>query len=148
MIRKCKEMYSNSGSPVKKVFKPKILENGSVELIPVGEDNIYEKIQADRDSCDINILIKRFVSGDVDALNRTQGFYADISNMPKTYLEMLNTVKGAETAFYQLPLEIREKFDNNFNLWFSSMETEDWYKKMTIKKEDIVVPVNEKEGEN
>lgn len=86
-------------------------ENGNIVLRETGKSHIPTLIDADRESCDINNIIKRFTLGDTEALSARQGFYADVSEAPKTYAQMLNMINAAKEEFDMLPLEVREKYD-------------------------------------
>ena len=123
---------SSSGSPIKEHFEGQLTEKGIIKLVKTGVDNLYLKIQAERDSCDVNLLIKRFQAGDPSALDRVNFFYADVSGAPKSPSELLNLVRGAEDEFNHLPLEKRQAFDNDFNKYFSTMNSKEWFEKMSV----------------
>ena len=65
-------IFSKSGTGIFPVYTTKILENGSMSVVPSmiknkkGElvpetDDVYSKIQANADSVDINLIIKKWV---------------------------------------------------------------------------------------
>lgn len=141
MIFDRKKIYSKSGSPVKIHYDGKLDEKGVIHLINTGKDNVYLNIQADADYCNIDILIKRFKAGDEQALKRAQFFYGDVSKIPLSPNEILNTVNGAKESFEQMPVETREKFDFDFNKWFSTMNTEEWMQKMKMPVDEDVKEV-------
>lgn len=132
-----------SGSASRIVYSPKVCDDGSIELIESGKENFYDYIQSFRESCDIHIILKKALNGDDSGLRRVQGFYADITSMPKTRAEMLQVVIDAERNFNSLPLEIKERFDNDFNKFFVSMDKPEWRDKMNFKKEEV--EINEQE---
>lgn len=111
------------GSRIHQLRKPKFDKDGNFELVPAGEVNIYDEIQSHAESCDINVLMKRYQNGDAAALSKVQGAYFDATGMPKTYAEMLNVLIDAENTFNALPLEERQKFDCNFQKWLSNLDT-------------------------
>lgn len=123
-------VYHHPGSPVKDVYMPRYDELGNLDLAVSGQEDLYGKIQSHYESTDIHVILDRFASGDTDVLSRTQGFYADISDMPKTYAEVLNSVIAGEHAFDQLPAEIKKQFSNSFAVWMASMDTPDFAVKM------------------
>lgn len=123
---------SNLGSRVVPVYSPKLDERGNLELEVTGQENLYDMIQSHKDSCDINLIVQRFRSGDVDALNKRQAAFIDTLQMPKNYAEMLNTVIACEDYFTNLPLEIRQKFDNNFGSFMSEYGSESWADKLGL----------------
>lgn len=116
-------MYTNPGTTTVPKYESVVEKDGSIRLIPAGVRQLDLEIQADRDAGDINIIVRRYVAGDTTVLNRTQGWYGDISQFPKTRQDMLQTVMSAEARFDELPLELREKFDNDWRKAFAAMDT-------------------------
>lgn len=116
-----------AGNPDVPIYSPSVDNDGHIVLEPVGIKNLPDYIDSFRESCDINVLVARFNAGDVSALSRTQGAYFDATVLPKTYAEMLNTVINAEKTFNSLPIDIREKFDNSYVKWLSTMDDEEQF---------------------
>ena len=58
--------------------------------------NVYDRIQADYPSTDINILMERFALGETEAINIKDGFYGDVTTMPKTYAELFQRFEDAK----------------------------------------------------
>lgn len=110
-------------------------DDGNIQLEESGVEDLYDYIQSFRDSVDINILLRKYQAGDVTALSKRQGAYFDASGMPRTYMEMLNLVIGAEQAFNALPLEEREMFGFSFEKWLASLD------KVTTTPEPETAPV-------
>lgn len=123
-------IFANQGSPVKVLYGGKYDSNGRVVLEKKGEENLYDYIQSFRDSVDLNVILARFSNGDVEALNKAQGFYADVTDFPKNMAEALNRINQAEEMFKSLPLETRQKFDCSFEQFLAQSGTEDWLNKM------------------
>lgn len=123
-------VYQEPGSPVKVVYSPRYNDSGVLDLVVTGQENLYDYIQSHRESTDIHVLLERFVNGEVDVLSRMQGFYADVTSMPKTYAEVLNAVITGEEAFARLPIDVKQKFDNSFAVWLSSMDKPDFASRM------------------
>lgn len=115
-------VIENPGSPVRVLYTSQVADDGNVDLIPSGTENLYDFIQSHRDSVDIHVILKRFANGDVDALSRVQGHYGDFTTLPKTYAELLNTMIAGESYFNSLPLETRAKFDHSFEKFMVSMD--------------------------
>ena len=86
-------------------------ETGKKELKKTGETNIYKKIQAAKEDTLIYNIIKRFESGDIEVLNKTQGTYGNLLNMPRTLAEAQQSLIDAENTFNNLPLDIRRQFN-------------------------------------
>lgn len=131
-------VHSKPGSGIKKKYRAEVLKNGDIELVEDGEINLYELIQADKDSCDINVLLKQYALGDASALAKRQGTYGDFTQMPKNFAEMLNKVIEGEKLFESLPVETKNKFDNSLNQFIATAGDESWFAKLGIAVADNV----------
>lgn len=129
--------YSNIGSPIHIIYGPKYDENGSLDLVEVGKENIYDLIQSHADSVDIHVILKRFEAGEYDVLNKLQGIYADVTDLPKNYAELLNKVIAGENAFLELPVELRAKFNHSFAEFLQSAGTDEWFEKIGYKEDEV-----------
>lgn len=109
------DISSVTGSSEEPIYSAYYNEKGTLELEVVGVRDVYSEIQSHADSVDINKILKRFAMGETDVLEQVQGFYDDVSSMPKTYQEVLNCVIDAEQFFNKLPVEEKKKFNNSFS---------------------------------
>lgn len=139
------------GSREKVLYTPKVSDDGSIDLVPSGKEDLYGYIQSHKDSVDIHVLLARYNNGDPTALARTQGSYGDFTNMPTTYAELLNAMIAGEQYFNSLPVETRAKFDHDFNKFIAGMDDMPaWLDKMGIQaqqaQEAPSVPVVAQEG--
>lgn len=132
-------IIANAGSPVKVLYRGKYDANGRVVLEKSGEENLYDYIQSFRDSVDLNVVLARFANGEVDALSKAQGFYADVTDFPPNLADALNRINQAEEMFKALPLETRQKFDCSFEQFLAQAGTEDWFTKMGFAVTDSSV---------
>lgn len=114
-------IFANPGDPVHILYSPEFDSDGHMHLVETGRENISEYIQSHKDSTDINLLIQRFVKGDVSVLSRRQGMYGDFTQLPKNYADMLNKLNRAEEFFNALPVEERAKFNHSFAQFVSSL---------------------------
>ena len=124
-------VHANPGNPEKILYTPKFFEDGSMELIEAGKENLYDYIQSHKESVDINVILKRYAKGDVTALQRRQAMFGDFSDAPSTYAEALNSMILAENYFNSLPLETRAKFEHNFHRFLVSLDSPDFAEKMS-----------------
>jgi hypothetical protein len=109
-------LFSNPGDPIHITYAGHYDDKGRVVLVESGRENIYDQIQSHAESCDIHVLMKRYMNGDVSALSQAQGQFLDVTDFPKTYADMLNFVNDMERSFMSLPAEVRAKFGNSFSV--------------------------------
>lgn len=133
-----------SGSPIKQLYKGHVNDDGIIELVDAGTVDLYDEIQSHKDSCDINVLLKRYVNGETDILSQVQGVYADSVGMPKTYAELLNSVIQGEEMFNSLPVETKEKFGFSFTQFMASMDNlDDFRRKLGFTSDTSVSDVKD-----
>ena len=78
---------SNPGNPIKQLYAGSYNERGQVELKEDGTEDLYAFIQSFAESTDIHSILRRFENGEVNVLEKVQGFYGDVTEMPKTFSE-------------------------------------------------------------
>lgn len=108
------------------------VKDGIKRLIPIGVIDVQAEIDSYRESCDINVIVARFMAGDENALNQVQGFYADMKSMPKTYAEWFERYQECENMFNKLPVDVREKFNHSVTEFWSDFGSEHWLDALTI----------------
>lgn len=140
--REHKRFFSTSGDQEKVTYEPYYDDRGNLELKETGKINLYMDIQSHADSVDIELILARYRAGDKEALNKAQGFYADVSGMPKSMVDILNLGLKGESAFASLPLDVRSRFDNNFAQFIATAGTKEWYDKLGVidEKEAVKKP--------
>ena len=131
-----RRVFADPGDPIKITYSPEFDKRGVMTLVETGKENLYDFIQSHRDSVDLHKIIERFERGDVTALSKVQAVYADLSEMPRTYSEMLNQVIAGEKMFNDLPISVKEKFGQNFNAWMSTMGSDEWLSNMGYTSSD------------
>lgn len=110
--------------------KPIYTANEDGLPVESGIINIYDEIQSHRQSVELSTLLQRYAQGDVTALNKMQGVYADVVDMPSTYAELFNRVRDAENSFNALPDEVRVLFDNSPVSFWQSIGTPEFAAKI------------------
>lgn len=133
-------VFQEPGSREKLVYSPRYDDNGVLDLVVTGKEDIYAFIQSHKESTDIHVLLDRFANGETDVLQRMQGFYGDVTSMPKTYAEVLNAVIVGEETFARLPVEVKQRFDNSFAVWLSSMDSPDFASRMGVPLDKDMTP--------
>lgn len=122
--------FAPVGSGVKVMYSGRYDDRGHVVLDESGKINLYQEIQSHADSCDIHVIMDRYVSGDVGALSRVQGAFLDVTNMPKTYAEYLNTMNSLERSFLALDPDVRSRFGNSFAQFLASVGDADFFERL------------------
>lgn len=143
---KNKEFISNSGLPYLDVYEYRYDDKGVKELVIVGKEDIFGMIQSSKDSVDINVLLSKFINGDETALNRVKGIYMDVSDMPTTYAELFDRNEQCKSLFEQLPVDIKEKFNNSYTEFWSCYGS-DAFMNIVNPVEKDVDNVDKKESE-
>lgn len=129
--RESKRFHCNSGEGVSIEYLYEI-KDGIKKLVPVGKKDLQAEIDSYAESCDINVIVARFMAGDESALNQVQGFYADMKAMPKTYAEWFERYQECENMFNKLPVDVREKFNHSVTEFWSDFGSEHWLDALTI----------------
>lgn len=81
-------------------------KNGQIELKEDGVELTYEKIQSYKESVDINLIVKRYAAGDMLALEQAEGVYGDFIQVPSSYMEVLNSIVEARSAYEESGMDI------------------------------------------
>ncbi|MBQ2713443.1 MAG: hypothetical protein IJF22_00555 [Clostridia bacterium] len=113
---------SPSGEDIVPVYSLVIdKETGKKEVKQTGKRNIYKEIQAHKEECLVYNILERHVNGDTLALNQSQGFFADISNMPKSLNDAQEIILNAETLFKEMPVAVRSEFNHSMSEFVASI---------------------------
>lgn len=128
-------IVTHPGNPIKQLYKGSYNERGQVELMEDGTEDLYAFIQSFAESCDIHSIMRRFVNGEVDVLEKVQGFYGDITEMPHTYAEALQRIADSEKVFMSLPVEVRAKFGHSFSEFLAASQDNDFLDRLGVKPE-------------
>lgn len=160
-VRNVDRFITEPGSPLENEYKLTIADkkapNAGEWIVEVkGVINAYEKIQSHKESVELQTILKKYMNGDVEALNKVNGVYADITNMPKTLADMYAKIQLGISAFEDLPLEVRKEYGHNPTKWFEALSTgefdkfiiDKYGKKPDIYKEEVKVEEKKVEVEN
>lgn len=144
-FRKPERFCSNVGSPIRTTYSASYDDKGRIRLEESGTENLYDYIQSFAESCDIHVLLKRFANGETDVLSRVQGFYADVTELPQTYADMLNRLNEGEAFFKELPVDVRSKFGHSYSEFLASIGTPEFFDAFGMSKPEtpvdpVVVP--------
>lgn len=98
-----------AGDSVVQEFELEYSPQGVPHLVPTGTYDLYEVIQSFRDECDLGKIFQRYANGDVMALNKRQGVYADISEMPQDIFAAANLLERVEGIYNGLDEDVRAR---------------------------------------
>lgn len=118
------------GTDVHQTYVGAYDDDGKVILVPDKVVNTYDKIQSYRDSCDLNLLLKRYLAGDESCLQRVQGVYGDFATMPTDYASLLNRVSDGHRLFDSLSVEVKQAFGNSYEQFIVAMGKPDFWQRL------------------
>lgn len=105
----------------------------------------YAEIQSHAQSVDIKNIMLRYEMGDTNILNKTNGQFIDISDMPTNFADIMKTVITAENNFNELPLDIRKEYNFNVSEYIADIGSERWLKTLGIESNDNAAKIGERE---
>lgn len=79
----------------------------------LGSFDPSKAVQASRDECDINVIVKRFGLTGVFPVGLKVPTYQNFLDAPDDYRGALHAVREADSAFAKLPAAVRVRFDND-----------------------------------
>ena len=106
--------------------------DGRRKLVADNPKPIYEMIQASREQCEIERIVKRALNGDTSVLNSIEGQYLDITGAPKTLAQAQQIIINAKRDFELLDTETKKKFDNNVEIFIAEAGSKEWCDKLGI----------------
>lgn len=124
------DFVTDSGSRVKTLYSAKVTPNGEILLSPSGKEDIQDYINSFRESTDMSFILHQLSLGNTAVLNQKQMLFGDFTEVPESLAAAQQMLIDGEEAFYKLPLDVRQQFDNNFRNWLFTSGQPDWIKKM------------------
>lgn len=130
-------VYSKSGEKEQIELALEInKETGEESFYIKGKTNIYEKIQAHKDECNLGMILERCKNmNDYTDLNQVKREYGDLSEVPTSYIEAHAKITKLQDDFTKLPLKIRAAYDNSFSKFLANIGKENWMKVMGFTEE-------------
>lgn len=98
-----------AGDSVVQEYELEYSPQGVPHLVPTGTYDLYEVIQSFRDECDLGKIFQRYANGDVMALNKRQGVFVDISEMPQDIFSAANLIDRVEAIYNGLSEDLRAR---------------------------------------
>lgn len=91
-----------------------------LELVPVGQEDIFDKVQQFAPFCDLHYMLHRLKVGDTSVMAKSAPLYGDFSGMPDNPVDMINFVSNARNKFDALDTETRQKYNMDYMRWLSA----------------------------
>lgn len=132
------KFVSDPGDRYRPVYTAEIADDGTIDLIQTGVEDLQEIYNSQRDSCDVSLIAERYLAGDESALQRGNPVFLDLLGVPKTLMEAYQLQYRAEQAFNGLPVEIRERFNQSFSQFLAGAGTPEWFDALKISKDSVV----------
>lgn len=140
-------VYTEPGDPVKIEYQLRVVDD-NMQLVPTGKTSIYDYIQSHADSVDIHKILERCaLIQDYSLLSRMPAQFMDTTDMPKNLAEAFSQVKDAENFFDRMPLDIKNKYDNNFIAFLQDIGTDSFMNNVSNFL-DSLKQVAKEEGES
>lgn len=131
----CQHVFTcPSGERVELRHRAEMGKDGKRKLIRDVEIPTWDIIQSHKDECLIENILKRYKEGDLEAINKLQGTYTDITGAPKSLAEAQQLIIRLKSEFDELPKDIRQKFDYNVEQYVAEFGTDLWAEKTGISE--------------
>lgn len=101
--------FCSAGDSVVQEYELEYSPQGVPHLVPTGTYDLYDVIQSFRDECDLGKIFQRYANGDVMALNKRQGIFVDISEMPQDIFAAANLLERVEAIYNGLSADLRAR---------------------------------------
>nr|CAI9752549.1 virion structural protein [Microvirus sp.] len=110
----------SSGNALHKQYSPRIEVDGQVTLIESGVIDTDSVIQSYAEACDMAQIIRSIQTGEIPS-EPESALYADVSELPRSPIGMLNFIADRRREFDALSAEQKETFGNDFNRFFAGI---------------------------
>lgn len=142
--------HAPAGDALRQTFVAKYDENHNRQFFKDKKIDQYARIQSFKEQCLIENIIKRCTGGDYSGLNRVQGMYGDISQMPMDPRSAHELLIRAREVYEKIGEEEKQRdFSGSFETFlgtFGDNQALDRYLKSRVKTETKTeVPVDGKE---
>lgn len=126
-----------AGNRFEPVYSLVLDDDGKEVLKQTDAVDMFQEIQSHHDSVCLENVLARFQMGDETALEKVQGFYADVSNMPVKLNDVLNMARAGKEIFEKLPVEIKQTFGDDYMTFMNRPDLyQEAYEKYAGKKSD------------
>ena len=115
LLPKYNDSVSNSGCRMRRIWTPHFVESRlglaeyEIDLTEDGQVDMYDSIQELSDYVDIDNIVKRYNNGEIDVLEKVQGFYGDLTTLPVDMRGIYDLNAQGKNLFDSLPSDVREQ---------------------------------------
>ena len=92
-------------------------------------------IQASREQCEIERIVKRAMNGDMSVLNAMEGQYIDITGAPTSLAHAQQIIINAKKQWDELDRDTKNKFENNVEIFIATAGSKEWCDIMGITEQ-------------
>ena len=140
LLPKYNDTVSNSGCRMRRIWTPHFVESKlglaeyEIDLSEDGVIDLYDAIQELSEYVDIDNIVKRYNNGEIDVLEKVQGFYGDLTTLPVDMRGIYDLNAQGKHLFDSLPEDVREQIGDyksfmtmaadKYNEIFKSKESE------------------------
>lgn len=131
--RTLKESVVFCSNPGKRFYIEKhgeVQPNGVIKLINDREIDLQEKYNAEYPATTIDNILANSSPLDNFADNGLNGI--DATQLPKTFAEFLQLQIDRKREFDRLPVEVKQKFNNDLNQYMATAGSAEWFDKLGI----------------
>lgn len=131
--RTLKESIVFASNPGKRFYTEKhgeVQPNGVIKLINDREIDLQEKYNAEYPATTIDNILANSSPLDNFADNGLNGI--DATKLPKTFAEFLQLQIDRKREFDRLPVEVKQKFNNDLNQYMATAGSAEWFDKLGI----------------
>ena len=104
--------------------------NGVITLVPDKEIDLQEKYNAEYPATTIENILANSSPLDSFADDGLHGI--DATQLPKTFAEFLQLQIDRKREFDRLPVEVKQKFNNDVSQYMATAGSEEWFDKLGI----------------
>ena len=113
------------GSKIEPIYKERFDKNGNKVLKIVGQTNVFERSQSDKDLCDINKTVEKYGITIADSVRRLMA-NNDIEFFDEVYQDMSifdrqNKMIELEEQFNGLDAKVKAHFGNSFSKFYNAV---------------------------
>lgn len=86
------KFISCPGDRYRPVYTPEVMDDGQIDLVQTGVEDLQQYIDSFKDSCDISLMVQRYIAGDETALRNGNPVFMDLLGAPKTLLKPISLI--------------------------------------------------------